>query len=1475
MQRKRPSHALYMALVFAMLVSLLPSGALPVQAVSAVPDASNSQWQTNLPAVAPVNSLPAAPLAADVKTGQPVIVENSDKATLAELNASATLIADYGSFSLWRVDPNRVSLLANRASLITPEGLDRIVLRGGKSINTLASENKEAQLPANLRQSKTSAEQFWLVQFAGPVKDDWLKELGANGLEVVQFLPSNAYVVWGNGAEINALEKLTANSYVQWTGAYHPDYRLDPALVSALDKGDERIFVTVQVYNTDQTQATINRLRAFGGRITKQPWAYGSLTDVSLEVPAKEIANIATWADVFNIERWVAPIRNDEAQGQIIAGNITTTPTRTIPSGPGYLNWVNSKGFPITPTLYPIISVIDDGVDNGTNTPNHPDFYRDGNPANPDRLVFNNNCTLDSSANGVAGHGNLNAGIVAAFNSKVISPHVDTNGYNRGIGISPYSRIAGVKIFNNAGSYQVTNCAGTDEGVVASSYNAGAYITTNSWGAPVGGVYNATSRAYDVLSRDASSIIPGNQQMLHIFSAGNSGSAATTIGSPGTAKNVLTVGATENVRDQGIADGCGSPAGDNADDMATFSSRGPTTDGRAKPELVAPGTHVQGPASQDPAYDGSGVCGGATNFNSPATRDPSHKYYPNPSQNAISQTLYTWSSGTSHSTPAVAGATSLIYNYYNRVINPGQIPSPAMLKALTVHTPRYINGLGAGGNLPQIGQGFGDMNMGPLFDPNLSYCVLSDQAQIFGQTGDSFSRSCRVVDQSKPVRATLVWTDAPGATTGASYVNNLDLQILLNGQVYRGNNFNAGFSVAGGSPDIRNNTENIFLAAGITGTMNIRVTAANLAGDGVPNNADTTDQDFVLIVSNATNAPAANVLLTPSGSPLIDDVPPGGNNNGRIEPGETFSLYLGLQNVGDLPATNVSSIVTVAGGVTVINNTSAYPDIAAAQIATNTTPYRFLLPAAAPCGTVLTVTQVVTYNSSLLVTRTFTINTGFISSVTYAAPIPSTDVPKAIPDAPADGVTSTVNVARTGTFDRVRVRVGNLTHSFMADLILELVSPAGTRVTLFNRRGGSGDNLVNTVFDENAPNPISAGTAPFTGSFRPEQSFAAFDGQTSNGVWSLHVRDVDPALTGTLDSWSIEFGTNNYSCQPLVIPATDLEVSGHPTTVFTGTVNSFTVRATDGNPLGTANASYTGTVQITTSDPAAVITPNNYTFQFADKGTKVFSITFNTPGTHTITATDTVSPTLEGSQSGIRVFGTPVTMEVVSGNNMSANVNTNFTDTLRVQLKDVTGSVISITGVPVVFTAPATGPSARFGGNQVITATTNASGIASSGTVQANSIAGSYVVTATTPRGPATASFNLTNTTTGCNIFQVNITTDDGSGECGTLSYALGYIQTQSLTGAVITFNLIGGGNTVTVTTALPPVPAGTIIDGGNCTGGTPRIKIVGSGVSGDGFVLSGQNTLRHLEISGFGGRELNVNGTTGNTFGPCLHIRS
>lgn len=124
----------------------------------------------------------------------------------------------------------------------------------------------------------------------------------------------------------------------------------------------------------------------------------------------------------------------------------------------------------------------------------------------------------------------------------------------------------------------------------------------------------------------------------------------------------------------------------------------------------------------------------------------------------------------------------------------------------------------------------------------------------------------------------------------------------------------------------------------------------------------------------------------------------------------------------------------------------------------------------------------------------------------------------------------------------------NITHTYDADLEVVLISPTGVQTILSSNNGGAGDNYTNSVFTMSAGTSITAGTAPFTGNFIPEESFYAQNvGQDGNGVWQLCVTDEVGGDIGAVTSWSLTFaGGATGSPDPGPNPvATDL-CSGAP-----------------------------------------------------------------------------------------------------------------------------------------------------------------------------------------------------------------------------------------------------------------------------------------------------------------------------------------
>lgn len=132
----------------------------------------------------------------------------------------------------------------------------------------------------------------------------------------------------------------------------------------------------------------------------------------------------------------------------------------------------------------------------------------------------------------------------------------------------------------------------------------------------------------------------------------------------------------------------------------------------------------------------------------------------------------------------------------------------------------------------------------------------------------------------------------------------------------------------------------------------------------------------------------------------------------------------------------------------------------------------------------------------------------------------SSDTPISIPTG-NNGINSVINVPTPLLITDVNVTV-NVTHPYLEDITLTLLSPTGTEIILTENNGGNGDNYTNTVFDNEAVTSITAGSAPYTGSFIPEGDLTQLNGSLSSGDWTLNASDNFFLDSGTLDSWSIE-----------------------------------------------------------------------------------------------------------------------------------------------------------------------------------------------------------------------------------------------------------------------------------------------------------------------------------------------------------------
>lgn len=136
----------------------------------------------------------------------------------------------------------------------------------------------------------------------------------------------------------------------------------------------------------------------------------------------------------------------------------------------------------------------------------------------------------------------------------------------------------------------------------------------------------------------------------------------------------------------------------------------------------------------------------------------------------------------------------------------------------------------------------------------------------------------------------------------------------------------------------------------------------------------------------------------------------------------------------------------------------------------------------------------------------------------------SADVPITIFD--NSTAISTLNVTSSFTISDVNVLITDLSHTWDQDLKLSLIH-GGTTVVLSNHHGGGSDNYIGTTFDDAATTAISSGTAPFTGSFRPEELLSAFNGQDAFGLWTFQVSDNSSGDAGSIRAWGLDISGNS------------------------------------------------------------------------------------------------------------------------------------------------------------------------------------------------------------------------------------------------------------------------------------------------------------------------------------------------------------
>ena len=208
--------------------------------------------------------------------------------------------------------------------------------------------------------------------------------------------------------------------------------------------------------------------------------------------------------------------------------------------------------------------------------------------------------------------------------------------------------------------------------------------------------------------------------------------------------------------------------------------------------------------------------------------------------------------------------------------------------------------------------------------------------------------------------------------------------------------------------------------------------------------------------------------------------------------------------------------------------------------------------------------------------------------------------------------------------------------------------------------------------------------------------------------------------------------------------ASKLAVSGFPNPTTAGIAGTVTVTAQDQN--GNTDQNYVGTVQFTSSD-AQVVLPADYTFLSSDHGVKSFSVTLKTAGTQSITATDSVTQSITGSQTNIQVNAAGASQLIfTAGKDQTVEIGTMST-VITVQRQDAYGNPTTSGGLSVTLHTTSGGGAFYLHNTDTTplspSIVTIANGFSSTDFYYKDSIRGTPTIATVTGLTEATTTFNI------------------------------------------------------------------------------------------------------------------------------------
>ena len=457
---------------------------------------------------------------------------------------------------------------------------------------------------------------WYVLTHEYPVPSEWFNELEDAGVDCFSFLPPNGFHCELQGHSVENLETLEVKGLVQLDGVDKVREDLVRG-ITGLEMNAENLFVRNGVGSAN--------LILTG---TELPEGIFARDDIVLEYHNERYATAIikptaiAWLAAQDEIEWIEErpwhtLHNDVADSVMRADQVWDS---TIMSGIDS-SWTGLDGTGIT------VTVSDTGLDNGVNNSNmHPDL-RDhivDIVSFPMSSGFASSCGAASTDDGAE---DLDSGHGTHVSGSVLGDGTNTGGAIRGAAPKAHLYMQATEQYcDNSNAYYLTGIPSDYTMMFEPAYDNGSRVHTNSWGSSVAGAYTSGSMQADSSARTF-------QNMTILFSAGNSGVDSNSdgeidddsLGSPSTGKNVVTVAAGENDRPSisstwgGMFGYPAAPistdrASNTSEGLAAFSSRGPTDDGRMKPDITAPGSFILSTKSRSTSQTGWGAYSGNSNY---------------------------------------------------------------------------------------------------------------------------------------------------------------------------------------------------------------------------------------------------------------------------------------------------------------------------------------------------------------------------------------------------------------------------------------------------------------------------------------------------------------------------------------------------------------------------------------------------------------------------------------------------------------------------------------------------------------------------------------------------------------------------------------------------------------------------------------------------------------------------------------------